>query len=304
MTSEHADESGGVVLVTGGTGFVGSKIVSTLARTNTVRVLVRAGSTFTLPPGVERVEGDVTDARSLQGKFDDVTTLVHLVGIIEETGHTTFDRVIRQGTVNVVAEAKDAGVGRFVHMSALGAQDDSRFPYHTAKFKAEQAVKASGLDYTIFRPSVIFGEGDGFITVLANVVKRFPLTPIVGNGQARFQPVQVQDVADSFARAVDDPSSTSGKTYELGGGQAYTYEEMIELIASKLGVRRPKIHVPIQLMKMVVAASSPLPKALRPPVTSEQLKMLALDNSTAHSGTADLIGRPALALADGLDYLT
>lgn len=292
-----------MIFITGGTGFVGSKITEVLARNHQLRLLVRPDSHPHVPVKAETVKGDVTDRESLRGKMDGCPTVVHLVGIIKEHGDTTFDSVIRQGTVNVLHEARAAGAKRFIFMSALGAHRDPNYGYHTAKYEAEEAVKASGIDYTIFRPSVIFGEGDGFVSVLAGVVKSFPITPIAGTGKAKFQPVQVDDVADCFVKAVDDPERTSGQIFELGGAKPYSYDEMIDVIAAKLGKKRPRIHIPLPMMKTVVAISQPLPKALRPPVTGEQLKMLSLDNSTEHSATRELIGREPVALQNGIDYL-
>lgn len=298
-TKTHA---GSRVFVTGGTGFVGQNIVGAV-KDHPLRLLERKPHEGPIAPGIESVQGDVTDPASLAGKVDGCDIVIHLVGIIEETGDATFDTVIRRGTENVIAEAQRAGVSHFVHMSALGAQDNPRYGYHTAKYRAEEAVRSSGIPFTIFRPSVIFGPGDGFISTLAAVVKRFPVIPVVGSGQTRFQPVHVGDVADCFARAVNDSAETAHKVHELGGDRPYTYEEMLDVIAAELGKKKPKVKIPVGLMKIVVGASQPLPKALRPPVTSEQLKMLALDNSTAESATEALIGRKPLSLEDGIGYI-
>jgi NADH dehydrogenase len=256
-----------------------------------------------LPVGVEQVIGDVTDGATLSGRLDGIQTVVHLVGIIEEHGGSTFDAVIRQGTENIVREASQAGAQYFILMSALGAQDDHDYPYHQAKYQAEQAVKASGLPYTIFRPSVIFGKGDGFITVLAGLVKSFPIIPVAGSGQSMFQPVQLDDVATCFAQVILNPEANAGQTYELGGAKSYTYEQILNVIAAELGKKKPKVHIPTPLMKMVVSITAPLPKSLRPPVTTEQLKMLALDNSTENSATEMLIGHKPVALEDGIAYI-
>lgn len=291
------------ILITGGTGFVGRSIVERLKDGHEITLLRRDGAAASNVPGTTNMVGDVTDPSSIRDKLNGFDAVVHLVAIIEEHGESTFDRVIRQGTENIVEAARIGGVPRFIHMSALGARDDPDYPYHQAKWRAEQAVKSSGLDWTIFRPSVIFGHGDGFITVLAGVVRSFPFTPIAGNGKALFQPVQVNDVADCFVRAVDDPATTVGHVYELGGGKPYSYDAMIDAISHQEGVKRRRVHIPLPIMKAVVAGSAPLPNALRPPVTSEQLKMLSLDNSTEHSATAALIGRAPVALEDGLDYL-
>lgn len=289
------------ILLTGGTGFVGSHIRNEL-KDRELRLLVRDSSSPPAPGMTAVVQGDVLAPETLKAAMDGCETVIHLVAIIEESGQNSFDRVIRQGTENVVAAAQGAGVKRFIHMSALGAQANPRFPYLHAKWGAEEAVRGSGLDWTIFRPSVIFGPGDGFVTVLAHLIRKAPVIPVVGSGASKFQPIAVADVAQSYKRAVDD-DATIGQTYELGGGETYSYEGMLDLIAAHLGKRKPKLHMPVPLMKGVVAMSSPLPKALRPAVTKEQLNMLALDNCTDHSRTAELLGRPPVALRDGLGYL-
>jgi uncharacterized protein YbjT (DUF2867 family) len=293
----------GRILVTGGTGFVGSSLRAALAGRR-LRLLVRDRSKHaTLASSdVEVIEGDVTRAETLAEAVAGCEAVISLTAIIEERGGATFDSVIRQGNVNLVAAARRAGVTRFLLMSALGARHDPAFPYFEAKWQAEQAVRASGLSWTIFRPSVIFGPGDGFITVLADLIRKAPIVPVVGSGRAKFQPVFVDEVAASFVNALDDPA-TAGNVFELGGPEILTYEELLDLIAAKLDKRTPKVHVPVGLMKAVVTVTKPLPKALRPPVTEEQLKMLAIDNCTDDSATARLIGREPLRLADGIDYV-
>ena len=293
----------GRILLTGGTGFVGGNIREALAGRQ-LRLLVRERARLPDLAGdqIEVVEGDVSRSETLRGVMDGCEAVVHLVAIIEEEGGATFDGVIRQGTVNVVDEAKRAGVRRFIHMSAMGVRHDPAYGYFEAKWQAEQAVQASGIPWTIFRPSVIFGPGDGFINVLAGLVKAAPIIPVVGSGESKFQPVSVAEVAKAFVRALDDPA-TAGRIYELGGGKVYTYEQLLDAIAAKLGKKKPKVHVPVGLMRPVVKLSKPLPKALRPPVTEEQLKMLAIDNASDQSATAQLIGRPPIRLEDGIDYV-
>jgi NADH dehydrogenase len=293
----------GRIFMTGGTGFVGTNILRALGD-RPVRLLVRDydEAARAAGPTIETVVGDVTKPDSLRGAMDRCEAVVHLVAIISEEGGATFDSVIRGGTVNVLREAQRAGVRRLLHMSALGTRNDPRFGYFEAKWQAEQAVEQSGIPWTIFRPSIIFGPGDGFISLLATLVKTAPVIPVVGAGRSLFQPIAVEEVAAAFVRALDDPA-TVGHIYELGGGKTYTYEELLNVVAERLGVSKPKVHVPTGLMKGVVRLSSPLPKALRPPVTSEQLKMLAIDNATNRSATAALIGREPIRLEDGLGYL-
>lgn len=292
----------GRIFITGGTGFVGLNIRAALGA-RPLRLLVRPGSSQ-LPVnfGVEIVPGDVTKPASLTGLMNDCDTVIHLVAIINEQGGNTFDGVIRQGAVNVVEEAQRAGVERFILMSALGAHHNPEFPYFEAKFQAEEAVKQSELAFTIFRPSVIFGPGDAFVNTLADLVRKAPVLPVVGDGLSRFQPVHVSDVASVFARAVED-AGTRGQTYDLGGPEILTYEQLLDVIAARLGKNPKKVHIPLGLMKTMVSISNRLPESLRPPVTSEQLKMLSIDNSTQYSATAELIGRQPISLQDGIDYI-
>ncbi len=300
---EDAAPVAGRIFITGGTGFVGANIRRALAD-RPVRLLVRdkAKATNLASATVELVEGDVTQPETIASDLDGCEAVIHLVAVIAEEGTATFDRVIRQGTINVVNAAKQAGIRRFLQMSAMGSRHDPRYGYFEAKWQAEQAVESSGIPWTIFRPSVIFGPGDEFINTLAGLVRIAPIIPVVGDGKSKFQPVSVLEVAASFVKALDDPA-TAGKVYELGGGQIYDYEQMLDVIAAKLGKRKPKIKVPIGLLRPVVQLAKSLPQALRPPVTEEQLKMLAIDNASANSATAELIGRPPLKLEDGIDYI-
>jgi uncharacterized protein YbjT (DUF2867 family) len=301
--SASTGPAGGRIFISGGTGFVGTYLLAELAG-RPLRLLVRdrSRSSPAASGDVEVVEGDVTRPDTLIGALDGCEAAISLAAIIEETGMATFDAVIRQGNVHLIEAAQRAGIGRFLLMSALGARHDSAFPYFEAKWQAEEAVKSSGIPWTIFRPSVIFGAGDGFITTLADLIRKAPIIPVVGSGQTKFQPVAVQEVAASFVQALDD-LATVGKTFELGGPDILTYEQLLDVIAAKLGKRKRKAHVPVGLMRPIVKLAKPLPQALRPPVTEEQLKMLAIDNCTEDSATARLIGRPPQRLADGIDYV-
>ncbi len=289
------------IFITGGTGFVGTEIQRAL-KGHKLKLLVRPGAAGPRNPDAVYVTGDVTDVASLRGAMDGCTTVIHLVAIITEDGDATFDTVIRQGTENVLAEAKRAGVQHFILMSALGVRNDPAYPYFQAKYGAEEAVRQSGIPYTIFRPSIIFGPRDGFINQLADLVRGAPVVPIAGNGRSLFQPVSVAEVARSFAWAVEHAES-HGQTYDLGGPDILTYDEIIDIIQRQLGTSKRKVHLPAGLVSSVVTLSSPLPEKLRPPVTKDQLKMLEIDNCTANSATAKLAGRPQLRLQDGIGYL-
>lgn len=289
--------------MTGATGFVGTNIRASLGH-RPMTLLVRKPEAFPAlaTDMVSVVNGDVTDASGLSEAMAGCDTVIHLVAIIQQSDDATFDGVIRGGTENVVEAAKNAGVRRFINMSALGTSAKPEYSYFFAKWQGEEAVKASGMDWTIFRPSIIFGPGDGFINQLADLVRKAPIMPVVGDGNAKFQPVSVKEVADAFRRAVDD-QTTIGKTYELGGPDILTYEQILDIIADELGKKKPKVHVPVGLMKTVLSMTSLLPTSLRPPVSSDQLRMLAVDNCSDNSSTATLIGREQLRLRDGITYI-
>jgi NADH dehydrogenase len=268
-----------MILVTGATGFVGPKIVHALrAGKRDVRCLVRrperAGTLRTW--GCDLATGDVTDPAGLKAAVEGCETVVHLVSIIAGRP-ADFRRVMVEGTSNVLAAAKAAGVRRFVLMSALGVDAESKdlVPYYGAKWEMEQATTASGLDHVIFRPSFVFGRDGGVLPLFVRQVRWSPVTPVVGDGTRRLQPIWVEDVAACFAKAVDLPGVT-GRTFELGGPDRPTWNELYERIARVLGKRRARVHLPARLVRAGATAAELLP---RPPITRDQLTMLlAADN--------------------------
>jgi uncharacterized protein YbjT (DUF2867 family) len=268
------------VFVTGGTGFVGHTVISALrAHGYAVRCLVRRGSEPDLRglEAIERVEGDVLSAETLERDMLGCDTVVHLVGIIREQPATlsTFERIHVQGTINVLESAAATGVRRYLHMSALGARPGARARYHRSKWAAEEAVRASPIPWTIFRPSIIEGRGDQFVNMLAAMVRRYPLVPVIGGGQQRLQPVPVEHVAEAFARAVELETSVK-HAYEVGGPDAVTMVQLLDLIGAALGRSRVrKMHVPLGLVRPLTRLLHRFPGF---PLTPDQLLMLEEDN--------------------------
>jgi NADH dehydrogenase len=289
------------VLLTGGTGFVGPHVAHALrARELPVRALVRGPSRATQLTawGVELVPGDVTDAASLRAACEGVDCVVHLVSIIKGS-RADFDRVMAGGTRNLVAAAQDAGVHRFVLASALGLDERTKdaVPYYTAKWEMEQAVKESGLDHVIFRPSFVFGKDGGVLPTFVRLARLAPVTPIVGPGTQRMQPIWVEDLAEYFAHAVSEPAA-AGRTFELGGPDAVTWNEFWERLKRTLGVRRPSLHVPFGAMRVQATLTEKLPGA---PVTRDQLTMLALgDNVVTDPGAVETFELPLVPLDEQL----
>jgi uncharacterized protein YbjT (DUF2867 family) len=273
-----------MILVTGGTGFVGPKIVHTLrAEDRPVRCLVRdADRAKTLASwGCELAQGDVTDGDSIRRAVEGCEVVVHLVAIIQGKPEQ-FERIMVQGTRNVVEAAKEAGIRRFVLMSALGTSEETKdlSLYFGSKWQMEQTVKGSGLEHVVFRPSFIFGKGGGALATFQRVVRLSPVIPLFGAGDQRVQPIWIDDVAEYYAAAIDRPEAAN-RTFELGGPEIVTYEELYDRIKRVLGKRRPKLHMPFGLMRVNAAILEALPGPN--PLTRDQLKMLAVDNVVSNS---------------------
>ena len=274
------------VLVTGGTGFVGTHVVNRLLkRGHEVAVLARdpakTRNRYNRP--VEAVAGDVLDPASFAGAASGREAVVHLVGIIHEKGRQTFDRMHREAAANAVAAAGSAGALRLLHMSAMGASEDSPSEYGRSKAAGEKVVRASGLDWTIFRPSIIFGPGDGFVSLLAPIVRHNPgFIPVIGPGTTRLQPVSVYDVARVFADALEKPE-TSGQTYEVGGPDVFTLNDIYREIAAAVGKpRKPLLHLPLWYGRLLAAGFEFLARRglfESPPLTRDQLRSLSRDNA-------------------------
>lgn len=290
------------VFVTGATGFVGRAVVQALrANGHIVRCLVRRGSERDLRglEAIERVEGDILAPGSLDEAVAGCDVVIHLVGIIREhPAHgVTFEGVHHQGTLNVLNAAVGGGARRFLHMSALGTRANARSRYHRTKWMAEEAVRESALPWTIFRPSIIYGRGDGFVSMLAGMVGRLPIVPVIGDGRQKLQPVPVEQVAEGFARAVDLPA-TAKQTFEVGGPDIVTMVALLDLIGAALGKRRVlKAHVPLPLVRAAARVLHPIPSF---PVTPDQLTMLDEDSTCDPSAFVSAFGLTPVPLAAGI----
>ena len=266
-----------MILVTGGTGFIGPRVVHALReRDKEVRALVRNPSgkaaTTLAAWGAELVRGDMTDRESLRGAVEGSEVVVHLVAIRQGSGEQ-FRRVMEDGTRDLVAAAKEGGVKRFVLMSALGTTEETKdlVPYYHAKWEEEQAVSGSGLEHVIFRPSFVFAKDGGILPTFRRLAKVAPVTPITGSGKQRIQPIWIDDVAAYFAQSVDKPEAANG-TFELGGPDAVSWNEFWARLKRALGQRRPSVHVPMALMRANALVTERLPGNI--PLTRDLLTML------------------------------
>ncbi|KAB0664533.1 complex I NDUFA9 subunit family protein [Oryzomonas japonica] len=264
------------IFIAGGTGFVGEHVSRELLRQgHQLRLLVhRRGAP---PEGVEQVEGDVTRPEGFGQAVAGCDAVMNLVGIIREfPGRgVTFERLHVQATANMLAVAKQAGIRRYVQMSALGTRPNAVSSYHRTKFRAEELVRNSGLDWTILRPSLIFGPKDAFVGMLARQMRLAPVAPVIGSGAYRLQPIHADDVARCFALALEMPA-TIGQCYELCGNDRLRYVDLLDAVAAALGKPAPfKPRLPLGLMKLAIPALQGIPQF---PITMDQLQMLVEEN--------------------------
>ena len=267
------------------------------AESRDVRALVRnkAAAAQFESLGVETVTGDVGDPASLRAAVEGCTHVVHLVAIIKGRPQE-FHAVMTEGTKSLIAAAKDAGAERFVLMSALGAHEPTpaTVPYYRAKWAMEQELIASGLEYTIFRPSFVFGKG-GALPTFVKQVRYSPVVTVIGNGRQRSQPIWVEDVAGYFAKAIDNPEAAN-QTFELGGPDIVNWNELYQLIAKVLGKRRSLLHIPFAVAKAGAIATQRLPGA---PLSADQVAMLqGADNVVENQAATKTFNLTLLPLED------
>ena len=293
-----------MILVTGGTGFVGPRVVHALReRDKPVRALVRQpggrAATTLAAWGAELAQGDMTDAPSLRRAVEGCDAVVHLVAI-RQGRPEEFQRVMEDGTRALVDAAKEAGVTRFVLMSALGTSEETRHlvPYYRAKWVQEETVQASGLEHVTFRPSFVFARDGGILPTFRKLAKLTPVTPIIGSGQQRIQPIWIDDLAGYFAHAVDR-ADAANRLFELGGPDVVSWNEFWQRLKRTLGQRRPSIHVPTRLMRANALLTERLPGNI--PLTRDLLTMLEYgDNIVSNDDAVRTFRLPLVPLDEQL----
>jgi uncharacterized protein YbjT (DUF2867 family) len=273
-----------MILVTGANGFVGRHVTRDLAAEGRpVRAMVRDARGAATLDGVrcELVRGDVTDPASLRAAARGVRTIVHLVAIVEGAP-ATFERVMAAGTGNLVEAARESGVRRIVLMSALGTGPGATVPYFRAKWAAEQAMGSCGIEHVVLRPSFVFGADGGALPRFLRIARLSPVTPVIGPGTQRVQPIWIDDVVRAVRLAVLGEEANG--PVELGGPQTVTWNELWGRMKSALGTRRPAVHVPFWLARGPAAMLERLPS---PPLTRDQLRMLeGPDNVVSDGGSS------------------
>ena len=272
-----------------------------------IRLLVRDRNAPAAREAISRYasevrEGDILEPATLPPALQGVEALIHLVGIIGETGRQTFENVHTRGTQNLIAASQIFGLKRFVHMSAQGAKQNAASRYHQTKWAAEEALGRSAMEWTIFRPSVIYGPGDQFVNLFARMAESLPFLPIMGDGHARLQPVAVEEVARCFAGALSEPRSVR-QSFDVGGPEFLTMPQILHTILAVTGRKRPIVHVP---MGMARALAMFLENYYRlvvkrvPPLNRDQLLMLQEDNVGDCQWTAEMFGLRPVSFAEGI----
>jgi NADH dehydrogenase len=267
------------VLVTGGTGFIGEALCRELdERGHDVTALSRSPGNAVFPSGVEAVAGDVTEFGSIADAFEGqeaVYNLVALSPLYDTRGDRTHDRVHLGGTENAVRAAEEAGVSRFVQMSALDADAGGPTAYLRAKGEAETVVQESDLDWTIFRPSVVFGDGGEFVPFTKQLTTPY-VTALPGGGRTRFQPIHREDMVHILVEGLGNDHI--GEIYEIGGPDVLTLATVTELAYRAEGKSVSILPVPMSLASIGLTIAGPLPFV---PFGADQARSLRLDNTTS-----------------------
>lgn len=300
------------ILVTGPSGFVGSHLLPVLigaghhirglARTPKAEERARARLSPSEVGAVTFVRGEVNDPESLRRAAHGVDAVVHLVAIPRDwNGGRDLARINVDGTRNMLEAAGSAGVRRFIHLGALGVTDDPKLHFASSKARSEQAVRESGLEWSVLKPSLMFGERDGFFNQIALLARLSPgIMPIPAGATSRFQPFSVDDLAQ-VVKLVLDREDTAGHDYELGGPDWFTYRQMVEITLREMGKRRLLLPMPQPLIKLVARGSEVV--RIPFPVSSDQLRQLRLDNIAEIDGVRRTFGFEPRPLVGSLGYL-
>ena len=267
--------------ILGGSGFIGRYVVKRLAARGDVSAVGcrnAEAAKYLKPLGdvgqIVPLNVGIGDETLLPAFLADNDSLVNCVGILRESGSQTFELVHHTGPARLARFAREAGVDRFVHISAIGADPRSSSAYARTKAAGEQAVRVAFPTVTILRLSVVFGPEDQFFNRFAAMATISPVLPLIGGGETRFQPVYVGDVADAVLACLED-SATAGRIYELGGPKIYTFREVLELVLSEIRRKRGFVDLPFGLAAFQARLMSILPNA---PLTPDQIELLKSDN--------------------------
>jgi NADH dehydrogenase len=272
-----------MILVTGGTGFVGSHVLRRLSETEprgSVRTLVRNRAKAIFPEGVSIVEGDITRPESLPAAVAGVDVIIHAAAITgdrKEPYRGAYDRTNRVGTENLMSAAKGAGVKRLVVVSGLGCRQAPAGTYMATRWGMEEAVRGSGIPFVILQPSVLFGAGAPFVAALAGLARVLPVLPLVGGGRTRFQPLWIEDLVTCLV-ASKSSETPAGRALPLGGSEWATFKEVLQTICRAMSVRRLLVPLPMPIAQLQATLMNAVLR--NPPLTTAALELFGFDNAT------------------------
>lgn len=289
------------IFITGASGFVGNHIIRILINAGHIaRCLVHARTPYSDSAGIELFQGDILDPKTLLAGVTGCDAIIHLVGIIRpKPKHgITFERLHVEASKNVIQAAQLAGVKRYLHMSANGAdQNNTSADYLRTKGEAEELVRNSGLDWSIFRPSLIVGSGGEFTAMLRQQVQFLPTIPVIGSGKYMLMPVAIEDIAQGFVKALTIKGST-GQTYQCCGPDRCSYDGLIDIFANTMGKDKVrKMHVPLSIMQPLTRI---MERFTAYPITSEQITMLLSGNTCSDTDWYRQLELTPTPLADSI----
>ncbi len=286
------------IFLTGGTGFVGSNLLPQLLKQgHQVSALVRKGSESKLTTEHKHLNiiyGDIFESQTYFDALSHCDSIIHLIGIIREIPgqDITFEKLHVEATAKLVLAAREHNINRFIHMSALGADPNAPAKNHRTKAEAEQEVIQSGIDYTIFRPSIIAGPGDDFINYFADIIDTFHVIPIIGRGEYRLQPVMVDNIIEAFTKSLES-EETIGNIYPMGGPEKISYKSLMQIIKACLNTWAFRVYIPKAVMSTAAILFQYFPFF---PITKDQIAMLYEENVTDDKRIYDLLNITPLEL--------
>lgn len=277
-----------MILLTGAGGLVGSAVLRRLERDSTaVRCLVRDPAKLArAASGVELVRGDLADSRSIEPALRDVDVVIHLAATIRDQRGGSIERISGLATAELAAAAARAGARRFIFFSTLNARADSPARFFRAKALAEAAVTATEIETVVFAPSIIYAPDDPFITLLRRLARMPVVTPICGAGDAAYEPIWAEDVADCVLAALNWDVS-QGARFELAGPQTLSYQQIVELVLRAAGKRRRIVHIPPPLIYRSLALLEKI-AGDRAFATADEAKLMAIP-LLSDGGTRDAL---------------
>lgn len=297
---------GDLIVVFGGSGFIGRYVVKELCRRGKrVRVPMRRphlGQDLRVMGDVGQVQLVQANARfpeSVAAALEDADGVVNLIGLLSEKGSQSFSAVQAEGAATIAKAAAAAGVSRFVQVSAIGADPKSRSAYGRTKAQAEASVRAAVPTAAILRPSIVFGPEDGFFNRFAGMAQISPALPLIGGGKTKFQPIYVQNVAEAVVNALE-LESARGKTFELGGPQAYSFKQLLRFILSTIDRKRMLAPLPFFIAQPMGAVADAVFRItpFNPPLTGDQVELLKQDNVVGATGDASVLTIADLGVHD------